>query len=124
MLRLLASRIKPGAEGGVHGRGIGSEKGLSGRGYVNGGRVASPEPRHPGRLFEIYCTPTVRARAFSRWCVVGAQPSRSAAACARAIKRAASLLGKPFEVLVKKERNEREREEEGVSPEKGAFAEV
>lgn len=35
---------KAGAEG-VHGRGgIGSEKGLSGRGYVNGGRVASPVP--------------------------------------------------------------------------------
>jgi len=54
---------KAGAEG-VHGRGgIGSEKGLSGRGYVNGGRVASPRPllRH---LFEIYCTPTVARR---RW---------------------------------------------------------
>lgn len=55
---------KAGAEG-VHGRGgIGSEKGLSGRGYVNGGRVASlprPLPRH---LFEIYCTPTVARR---RW---------------------------------------------------------
>jgi len=35
---------KAGAEG-VHGRGgIGSEKGLSGRGYVNGGRVASLPP--------------------------------------------------------------------------------
>jgi len=40
---------KAGAEG-VHGRGgIGSEKGLSGRGYVNGGRVASlpPVPTSP-----------------------------------------------------------------------------
>lgn len=54
---------KAGAEG-VHGRGgIGSEKGLSGRGYVNGDRVASPRPL-PRRLFEIYCTPTVARR---RW---------------------------------------------------------
>lgn len=45
---------KAGAEG-VHGRGgIGSEKGLSGRGYVNGGRVASPlRPPFPLPLRDI-----------------------------------------------------------------------
>jgi len=55
---------KAGAEG-VHGRGgIGSEKGLSGRGYVNGGRVASLPRSPPRHLFEIYCTPSVARR---RW---------------------------------------------------------
>jgi len=44
---------KAGAER-VHGRGgIGSEKGLSGRGYVNGGRVASPPASTPPPLRDI-----------------------------------------------------------------------
>lgn len=68
---------KAGAEG-VHGRGgIGSEKGLSGRGYVNGGRVASlpgpttsryiaPQPLHDGGGW-----------AFVKVVVVGAAEARS-----------------------------------------------
>lgn len=37
---LLVHKARPNE--GVHGRGIGSKKGLSGRGYVNGGHVAYP----------------------------------------------------------------------------------
>lgn len=88
---------------GVHGRGgIGSEKGLSGRGYVNGGRVASPPPATSSR----YIAPqpshdgggwTLVKVVVARRCNRGAQPSFTIGNVynvhARAIKNASTTGG-------------------------------